>query len=697
MTHRMTYLVIGLAVILFAAYWAGNLARRYRLPGVLGEIGAGILLGPYLLGSLPLPGMPHGLFPLQIGDVPVSPELYGLATIASIILLFLSGIETDIKLFLRYAVKGSIVGLGGILAAFSSGWLLAVWWLNGSLQAGLLDPRALFLGLLCVPTSVGITARVLSEHRRLDSPEGVTILSAAVIDDVLGIILLAVIVGAAGVLQNPAAGEIDWSEISLIAVRAFAMWIGFTAVGLLGSRQISRALKAVRNPTQIAVLALGLALLLSGIFEAAGLAMIIGAYVMGLALSNTDINYVLQEQIEPLHRFFVPIFFTVMGMLVDLRVFLSPAVLGFGAAFAAVGFVGKLVGSGLPARALRFTTVGSLRVGLGMVPRGEVVLIIAGIGISSGILTPDLFGVGVMMTLFSTVAAPPLLGRSLAHPDPGTTVSDHGMDSIETNFDFGSREITEFLTSEILKAVRNEGFFIHAGEIKDHLYQIRKDNVFISMRTGERSLHFTCQREDITFVKNVVFESVVNLQHTVTRLRNFSTPAELQTNLVEDTNRNVVNWYRYLDVGAISLQLRSRNKEDILTELLDLLESVQPLPDRSAVERAIHEREQIMSTGMQHGIAIPHARTAGIGELRVAVGLAPQGIEFGSLDGEPSRIFFLVVSPESNPGPHLQILAGISAALNSAEARDALLQSSSRTDLIQTMVRCASMRTGGTT
>ncbi|MFW5801881.1 MAG: PTS sugar transporter subunit IIA, partial [Spirochaeta sp.] len=445
---------------------------------------------------------------------------------------------------------------------------------------------------------------------------------------------------------------------------------------------------------QIAVLALGLALLLAGIFEAAGLAMIIGAYVMGLSLSETDINYVLQEQIEPLHRFFVPIFFTVMGMMVDLRAFLSPAVIGFGIAFSIIGVLGKLIGSGIPARAMRFTTVGSLRVGLGMVPRGEVVLIMAGIGISSGILSPELFGIAVLMTLVSTVAAPPLLGSALRHPDRGTIEETRGETSIATNFDFGTPEITDFLTSEILKAMRNEGFFIHSGELQDHLYQIRKDDVFISMQVGERSLHFTSQREDITFIKNVVYESVINLQHTVTRMRNFTAPTELQTNMVESENRNVVNWYRYLNVGSISLKLRAHTKEQVLTELLNLMEEDQPLPDRKTVERAVHERESVMSTGMQHGIAIPHARTEGTDQLRVAVGLAPQGIDFDALDGEPSTIFFLVVSPEHNPGPHLQILAAISAVLNTKEAREEILASSSRADLIRTMVNYAQTRGG---
>ncbi|WP_245534033.1 cation:proton antiporter domain-containing protein [Alkalispirochaeta alkalica] len=683
MTHRMTYLVVELALILFAAHGAGHLARRYKLPGVMGEIGAGILIGPHLLGSLPLPLLPRGLFPLHAGEIPVSPELYGLATIASIILLFLSGLETDIKMFLRFALKGSLVGMGGLAMAFGAGYALTAIWLGGAW----LSPQALFLGLLCVPTSVGITARVLSEHRKIDSPEGVTILAAAVIDDVLGIILVAVIVGLAGVLTVPGAESFQWKTVSTIAAQAFGMWIGFTLAGILLSRQISRVLKLVKAPSQIAVLAFGLALLLAGIFEAAGLAMIIGAYVMGLSLSNTDINYLLQEQMEPLQRFFVPIFFVVMGMLVDLRAFASPQVIGFGLVYALAGGVAaKLLGSALPARLLGFTNLGSLRVGIGMVPRGEVVLIIAGIGIGSGILSQELFGVAVLMTLISTVVAPPLLEKTLKHPARGTTFEPPRDDSVITRFDFGSNRISTMLTAEILKTLGDEGFFIHLGSHREQLYQIRKDSVFMILQAVSRGIHFTSPKKDVTFINNLVYESIVNLQYTVTRLKNFSAPPELRTQRVEESSPMTFEWNRYLALPAISLNLTATTKDGIIRELLDLLEQEHPLEKRKIVEKDVLARESIMSTGMQEGVAIPHARTSGTSRLRLALGLAPEGVDFQALDGKPSRIFFLLVSPDHESSPHLQVLAAISGALHKEEARKQLLASRSAREVMQALL-----------
>ena len=165
-----TTLVIQIGVILFAAKLGGILAQKAGIPTVLGELMSGILIGPYALGALALPGFPQGLFVKTVTEIPVSPELYGIATIASIILLFVSGLETDLGLFLKYSVAGSIVGLGGVLFSFAAGDLVGTLMLGGSFMA----PRNLFLGILSTATSVGITARILSDRKKMDSPEGVT-------------------------------------------------------------------------------------------------------------------------------------------------------------------------------------------------------------------------------------------------------------------------------------------------------------------------------------------------------------------------------------------------------------------------------------------------------------------------------------------------------------------------------------------
>ncbi|MFW6291014.1 MAG: cation:proton antiporter [Spirochaetota bacterium] len=379
--HRMTMLALQIGIILFAGYFGSRMARRLKIPVILGELVAGILIGPFAFGTIALPGYPDGLFPRVANSLSISPELYGFAVVASIVLLFLMGLQTDLRLFLRFAVKGSVVGLGGAILSVFVG--IFVGWLMLGAEPG--DPRSLFLGVVAIATSVDITGRILSERHKMASPEGVTILSASVIEDVMGITLLAIVLGI-DALETSGSDVDVWREIVGIGGRALVVWLGFTTLGIVFSHRISGRLKSVQNPAQIAVLSLGLALILAGLFEAAGLAMIIGAYVMGLSLANTDIAYVVQEKIETVHQFFDPIFFTVMGMLIDVFVLASGEVILFGLLFGVLAAASKLIGVGLTSLGLGFTGAGALRVAMGMVPRGEVALVIASIGLGSGLL-----------------------------------------------------------------------------------------------------------------------------------------------------------------------------------------------------------------------------------------------------------------------------------------------------------------------
>lgn len=685
--HRMTALALQIGIILFAGYLGSRLARRLGIPVILGEIVAGIVIGPYALGTIPLPGYPDGLFPRVENALAISPELYGFAVVASIVLLFLMGLQTDLRLFLRFAVKGSVVGFAGAVLSVLAGILVA----RLMIGAGAGDPRSLFLGVVAIAASVDITGRILSERRKMASPEGVTILSASVMEDVVGITLLAVVLGI-DALEGATSGAALWREIVSIGGRALLVWLGFTTLGIVFSRRISAVLKVVKSPAQIAVLSLGLALILAGLFEAAGLAMIIGAYVMGLSLADTDIAYVVQDKIETVHQFFDPIFFTVIGMLVNVVVLASGEVILFGLLFGALAAASKVVGCGLTSLTLGFTRAGALRVALGMVPRGEVALVIAAIGVGSGVLDDRLFGVVIFMTLLSTLVGPPLFSRLLQKEARTTRREVSDSDLVTTDFDFGSQDLTRFLLSDVVATMRSEGFFVTATEGERRVYHIRKDSVFISMMATPVSLHFQSRREDVTLVNNLVYESILSLQQEVSHIRATSKPVELRRNLVESASRAMVDWYRHLPVECVHLSMRATDKTTIIGELVSSLVAAGRARDREAVLDAVLERERSMSTGMQHGVAIPHGRSDAVDTLSVAVGIVPEGIDFDSVDGEPTTIVFLVVSPKENPGPHLQVLAGIAGIVNSEEARRDLVSSPTRADLLAYLVEHSSAK-----
>ena len=426
---RLTY---QLALILVAAKLGGELCIRYlKVPPVLGELVAGVLIGPFALGGIDFIGIghifpqPHGIEEAG-GGIPLSIELYSFGQIAAIVLLFSAGLETNLKQFLRFAGPASAVALGGLILPFVLGVAATV--LFGFAES-IGDPKALFMGAILTATSVGITARVLSDLNVMASPEGVTVLAAAVVDDVLGILVLTIVVGMS------ATGSVTLTDVTVIAGKALGFWLGLMIVGIVLAKTISRVLEGFRVPGADIALALALAFFAAALAESFGLAMIIGAYTIGLALSGTKLAERLEEPITAVYHALVPVFFVSMGMLVDLAAI--QGVLVFGIIITALAIVSKVIGSGLPALATGFNLRGSWRVGIGMLPRGEVALIIAGIGLTRGIINSDLFGVSIMMTLVTTLLAPIILVPLFKHGGSGrrrqvtepTLPADNGLEA----------------------------------------------------------------------------------------------------------------------------------------------------------------------------------------------------------------------------------------------------------------------------
>ena len=415
--EAITHLVFQLGVILIMAKVGGEVFTRFlKLPAVIGELLIGVVIGPYALGNYInlgkiIPGSGLGtLFPKP--DIPteaISLELFSVSEIAVIVLLFFVGLETNLGQFMRYAKPGLVIALGGVIAPFILGVIATIMF---GYADSIGSAEALFMGAAMTATSVGITARVLSERKKLATPEGVTILAAAVIDDILGILILTLAVGVADT------GAVSITDILIVGGKAAGFLVVWFGGGLLVSKYLSKFILSLKVTGAAIVISLGLALLSSGLAESFGLAFIIGAYATGLALSGTKLAEVLvhspegvesgERRLDPpfvvLHDALVPIFFVVQGMQVDVTLF--GGVIVFGLVLSALAIVSKVFGSGLPALGLGFNRLGASRIGFGMLPRGEVALIIAGIGLSKGVIGGELFGVTVFMTIVTTLLAP---------------------------------------------------------------------------------------------------------------------------------------------------------------------------------------------------------------------------------------------------------------------------------------------------
>lgn len=494
LTHLMVMVALQLAVIIASAKLVGEFFERVlKQPAVLGELGAGLIIGPYALGGIAFGNFmlfpeSHAALP---GIIPVDETVYAISTIASLILLFLAGLETDFKQFFKFALQGSLVGIGGVLGAFVTGDLLYAWWYGASVM----DPVALFMGTISVATSVGITARILSEKQKLDTPEGVTIIAGAVIDDVLGILVLAIVVAMAtmggGGDHQSAAGGVEWGEIGKIAASAVGFWVVGTGAAIALAKPIRSVLEKLKGPGVVAGCALALALLLSGLMEAIGhLAMIIGAYSMGLGFAKEKtFAHELERSLSGTANLLVPVFFCTMGMLVDFGAMRHA--LTFGIVFSLVAIVSKVVGCGAPTLLVKFNMLGAMRVGIGMLPRGEVALIVAGVGLAQGVINHEMFGVSIMMTLVTTVVAPPLLVKLFSSASPGVlgeAGAAQSYDVAATAAAAGQQRFMESMTlSRLVATTLHEGLLAQLRE--------RPDATVNKIGTT----HFITVGDDITF------------------------------------------------------------------------------------------------------------------------------------------------------------------------------------------------------
>ncbi|HNY20952.1 MAG TPA: fructose PTS transporter subunit IIA, partial [Treponemataceae bacterium] len=418
-----------------------------------------------------------------------------------------------------------------------------------------------------------------------------------------------------------------------------------------------------KHSYDFSICALGIALLLAGLFERQGLAMIIGAYVTGLSLSKTDIAAVIQERIHGLYEFFVPLFFAVMGMLVNVGELMSPSVIVFGLIYTGVAILAKIIGCGLPTLALGFNAKGAARIGMGMIPRGEVALIIAGIGIAAGVLNEQLFGVTIMMTLITTLVAPPLLNMSLKIPGRGTRKEAKSSDMEAVTWDFRSDEIADLVIDTLLKDLKAEGFYVQMMNIDDGLSQARKGDVALSITELENTVTIETAPEDVPFVRTSVYEVIVKLNDSISTLKESIDPLRLKQESSCGDARTDKNLLKMITSARIKTNLTGTTKEEILKELVGILRENGDVEDPNAVVKDLLTRERNMSTGMQNGIAIPHCKTDAIQCMRVAIGIKRDGIDFNSLDGLPSKVFILIVSPRKAAGPHLQFLASIGTLL----------------------------------
>ena len=387
-------LLLTLAAVFAVTKLLGEVAQRLRQPAVLGELVAGVLLGASVFGVLD----PH------------DPVFRVLSELGVLVLLFQIGLETDVRALRKVGGAALAVGITGVVVPFAGGAAVA-------LALGLPPLAALVIGASLTATSIGISARVLGDLGRLQTPEGQVVLGAAVFDDVVGLIILSVVTGIV------AGGALTTAHLAGSTLVAVGFVVGAFLVGTVLVRQLMPIVSRLQVAGALGITALGFAFVFAALAARAGSAMIIGAFAAGLVLHSTSQRHDIERSLTPISHLFVPIFFASVGAEVDLRVLLTPTALGLGAVLIVIAVLGKLVAGYAP----WWFAGRKLLVGMAMVPRGEVGLIFAQMGAATAVLGGSTFGAVMAMVFVTTFITPPALRLIAGPPVPGGDQPEDGV------------------------------------------------------------------------------------------------------------------------------------------------------------------------------------------------------------------------------------------------------------------------------
>ena len=382
MDHSTQALLLELLLIFVSAKVIGEIFQRLRVPGVLGEIVAGVVFGPYALDWI------HA-----------SDSIHAIAEVGIIFVLFSAGLETSPKDLIHVGRTAVVVAMAGVAAPFVLGF--------GYMKLrGDNSTEAIFVGVAMVATSVGITARVLAELRILSSRTAKIILGAAVFDDILGMALLAIVAGLA------TRGRLEWLHLSVLTAEAamFSLFMIFIAPRVV--RRIEPRVEKLSTQNAPLILALGICISLSWLSTTIGMAAIIGAFFAGLIFADHSEQWNLHPRVTGITEFLAPYFFFSIGAQLNLRLFTAD-VLVASVIVSLLAIISKVAGCGLPLLREGWTTV--FRVGVGMMPRGEVALIVALVGLQSKIVASSSYAIVVFMTAVTTLLTPPLLRYLYRH------------------------------------------------------------------------------------------------------------------------------------------------------------------------------------------------------------------------------------------------------------------------------------------
>ncbi len=684
--------ILQLGVLVLAAKIGGRLVNRWRLPRVVGELLAGVAVGPCLLGGVALPFMPQGLMggtcDLFAGEGPLA----GVLTLTLVVFFFLLGLDTDVRQMRRAPTGSVLAGAAGFTGGFAA-VLAALYWGAGW---GWCEPRTLLVATVASVASVGMLARMLPEREQLEGPSGRVALGAALVDNALGVFLFTVF--AAVSAQVGPEGKATPALFAALAARTVLGLGVVVACGFLCARFANALALRERNYTSAFTVSAASLLIAGGVSGATGLPVVAGAFAMGVAFSTTDLRHEIRERLDFVSLALVPACFAAVGLRVCALGQEAGASAGWVALLVAGGVLAKLAGGVCASAAAGLNGRGCLRAGLALLPRGEITLALLAAALGAAALPSVAVAVVVALVVLTCLCGPALTGRAFARGGAETRAGVPAPAPVTVTFRFSTRQAAMLMIGRAVEVFEDDGFYAHRLNRHQVLYRISREAQVIHLRESGGTVTFECAASDRPLVSAVMLELASGVEKSLRELQKPLDDVVLRRTMqgegAEASPAGAGVLRNRFSAGTLRPRLFAATKQGAIAELVGVLAENGLVADRERALQAVLDRELGLSSGLEHGVAIPHARTDAVTRLVCAVGLKREGIAFDSMDGKPARIVALVLAPEAAATPQLQLIAQLCRLLDE-RGRAALLACETAEDMFDVLAVAAPPAAGG--
>ncbi|MDR2849386.1 MAG: cation:proton antiporter [Verrucomicrobiota bacterium] len=691
--------ILQLGVLAFAAKMGGLLFHRWGVSRVVGEVAAGVLLGPALLGGLPLPFFSDGLMSDAASWFTPGGPMYGIISLALVVFFFIAGLDTDVRQFRQAKAGGVATGLAGFALCFAvTGWLFSLALHTGGLgdPGPWSDVRGWLLGAAVSMSSVGMLARMLAARQRFESPAGTVALTAALTDNAAGLFLFTIFAGAYAAGARRGAG-LDWPVLASVAGRAVLAGGAIALCGLPVARWVNGlALRERAYPLAFAV-AVACLLVAAGAAGAVGLPALSGAYVTGLVFAATDMRYEIRERLDFFSAVLVPVCFAALGMSV------APGPLGQGLVWivfgvsAAIAIAAKGCGNAAAGLFAGLNRIGCLRVGAALLPRGELTLALLAAATCMGICPESIRCTVLMLVALTCLSGPRLVEALFARGGSGTRKPSETAGPVKLSFQFSSHQTAMLMINRAVEIFEDDGFYAHRLNRYQAHYRLSRAGQAVHLSAEAGTVTVECSERERPLINAVMLELSSGVEQSLRELQKPLDDVLLRKNMqraVPAATSAALLKNRFA-AETLKPRLLATTKQGAISELVSLLYENGLVMDRERAVQAVFERERGLSTGLEFGLAIPHARTDAVSRLVCAVGLKKEGLDFDAADGKPARIVVLVLAPDNASAPQLQLIAQVCRQLDE-KGRAALLACETAEDMFTVLAGGGGAAAAGT-